>query len=305
MTALPVLYNYGGFGGQPSLDGQKRFLNDSDGFIKLFDSIHSLSKRDPNTATGIAPHSLRAVTQTLLHDVLDGIDSQKLAAIHIHIAEQTKEVEDCLTWSQQRPVEWLSNHFDVNEQWCLIHATHMTQKETQWLAQSQAIAGLCPTTEANLGDGFFNAVEYETHQGRWGIGSDSHISISPVEELRWYEYGQRLLSHSRNVLTTTETPNTARHLINCALQGGQQASGRKIGQITTGYRADFIVLNDNHPRLLGRQGDDLLDSWVFSGNENAIKDVYVGGTKVISDGNHQQQEEIETNYATTLDQLAN
>ena len=301
-TALPVLYRYGGFGSAEPLDGQKRFLNNADGFVEIVKILQQESQSDANTSVGIAPHSLRAINQELLHEVIASLDN--LAAIHVHIAEQTKEIEDCLDYSGQRPVEWLFEHFDINQNWCLIHATHMTAAETTAMAHSGCVAGLCPTTEANLGDGFFNAVDYFQQQGCWAIGSDSHISIDPVEELRWLEYGQRLVTRQRNLLVSSDSANTGRNLLDGALRGGARACGQKIGSIETGYRADLLVLDNQHPRLYGREQDDLLDSWIFSGNQNLVKDVYVGGKMVIRDGHHADEESIANNYRDTLDQLA-
>ena len=301
-TALPVLYRYGGFGSAAPLDGQKRFLNDADGFIDIVKSLQQAGAGDANAAVGIAPHSLRAIDRELLGEVIGALDG--LAAIHLHIAEQTKEVDDCLAWCGQRPVEWLYDNFSVDRDWCLIHATHMSAMETSTMAQSGCIAGLCPTTEANLGDGFFNAAEYLAQQGRWAIGSDSHISIDPVEELRWLEYGMRLQTRRRNVLVTADTANTGRNLLNGALAGGALACGRRIGSIASGYRADLLALDSDHPRLYGRRSDDLLDSWIFSGNENLVRDVYIGGRKLIDNGHHADEDEIARNYRDTLDQLA-
>ncbi len=301
-TALPVLYRYGGFGSAEPLAGQKRFLNDADGFVEIVRTLQRAAQSDANTSVGIAPHSLRAINQALLGEVIDSLDN--LAAIHVHIAEQTREVDDCLNWSGKRPLEWLFEHFEVNQSWCLIHATHMSDAETTAMAHSGCVAGLCPTTEANLGDGFFNAADYFQQQGCWAIGSDSHISIDPVEELRWLEYGQRLLTGKRNLLVSASAANTGRNLLDGALQGGARACGRKIGSIETGHRADLLVLDDQHPRLYGRNQDDLLDSWIFSGNQNLVKDVYVGGKKVIADGHHADEASIAVNYRNTIDQLA-
>ncbi len=227
-----------------------------------------------------------------------------LAAVHIHIAEQTREVDECLAWSGQRPVAWLLDHFAVDSRWCLIHATHMNAAETLRMAQTGCVAGLCPTTEANLGDGLFNAPEYIAAGGAWAIGSDSHISIDPVEELRWLEYAMRLRQRRRNLLASAETPNTGRRLLDGALAGGALACGRNSGRIEPGYRADFIVLDDTHPRLYRRQGDDLVDSWIFSGNERLVRDVYIGGKKVIDNGHHADEERIAREYRDTLDRLA-
>lgn len=301
-TALPVLYRFGGFGSADPLPGQKRFINDADGFINIVQTLQRNCADDSNNSVGIAPHSLRAISQPLLSEVIASLDG--LAAIHIHIAEQTKEVDDCLEWSGTRPVQWLFKHFEVDPRWCLIHATHMSDSETQTMAKSGCIAGLCPTTEGNLGDGFFNAVDYFEAGGRWAIGSDSHISIDPVEELRWLEYGQRLVTRQRNVLVNTGISSTARSLLDSSLAGGAQAMGRKIGSLQVGYRADLVVLDDQHPRLYGRREDNLLDSWVFSGNECLVRDVYVGGRKVIDKGHHANEVEVAENYRRCIDQLA-
>jgi formimidoylglutamate deiminase len=180
----------------------------------------------------------------------------------------------------------------------------MDASETSRMAASGCVAGLCPTTEANLGDGFYNAREYFADNGAWAIGSDSHISIDPVEELRWLEYGMRLQTRRRNVLVSPTTINTGRNLFNGATAGGARACGRDIGSIENGYRADFLVLDCNHPRLYGRVQDDLLDSWIFSGNTNLVRDVYIGGRKLIDNGHHADEDEIERNYRATLDQLA-
>ena len=180
----------------------------------------------------------------------------------------------------------------------------MTGAETNTMARSGCVAGLCPTTEANLGDGFFNAVEYLADQGRWAIGSDSHISIDPVEELRWLEYGVRLSTRNRNVLVSEQQRHAGRYLFDGAVSGGAQACGRKLGRIEAGYRADFVVLDTEHPRLYGRSEDSLIDSWIFSGNDNLVRDVYVGGRKVVDNGHHADEERIAANYRTTLDALA-
>ena len=301
-TALPVLYRYGGFGAADPLPGQKRFLNDAEEFCTLVGALQAECAGDANAAVGIAPHSLRAVDEQLLRDVLARLD--QLAAIHIHIAEQTAEVDDCVSWSGQRPVAWLLDRFDVDRRWCLVHATHMDADETRRMAQSGCVAGLCPTTEANLGDGLFNALDYIAAGGNWAVGSDSHISISPVEELRWFEYGLRLSTRRRNLLANAGQASTGRALLDAALRGGAQACGRHSGRLAAGYRADFIVLDEQHPRLYGRQGDAILDSWIFSGNDNLVQDVYVGGVKVITGGRHADEERIAANYRKTIDRLA-
>ena len=301
-TALPVLYRYGGFGSQDAGDGQKRFINDADGFLEIVDCLRQGLQKDMQL--GVAPHSLRAVDEGLLGTVLNAVELDRV--IHIHIAEQVKEVKDCIEWSGQRPVAWLYDHFSPTDNWCLIHATHMDPAETETVARSRAIVGLCPTTEANLGDGLFNAPEYWVRNGRWGIGSDSQISVSPIEELRWLEYGQRLITKSRNVLAgdTLEAMHTGAALYRQSLQGGAAACGIQAGALAPGHRADFLVIDDSSPRLTGRSGGDLLDSMIFSGNENPVTGVYVGGKPVIVDRQHHDQVAIYENYRQTIDQLS-
>ena len=276
----------------------------TDGFLRLVEMLLKESSDDPNIATGIAPHSLRAVSKPLLEEVLAGFKDRENCPIHLHIAEQVKEVEDCLAWSGQRPVAWLYDHFDVDERWCLIHATHMNEAETHAVATSGAVAGLCPTTEANLGDGLFNAVPFIEANGRFGVGSDSHISVSPVEELRWLEYGQRLHYRRRNVLAGGTQRSTGRHLFEHAVAGGAHACGRNIGRLEAGHRADLIVLDTTHPTLYRRRADALLDSWIFSGNAPLVRDVYVGGKVVVKNGVHPREEAVAACFRQTLDELA-
>lgn len=304
ITQLPVLYNYGGFGGQVATEGQRRFLNSGDEFIQIVSALYAENAEDPQVRVGIAPHSLRAVTPELLDEVvgtLNGFDPK--APIHIHIAEQTKEVDDCVAWSAQRPVEWLLNNQAVDERWCLIHATHMTDAETDAMAKTGAVAGLCPATEANLGDGIFPAVRFAEQGGIWGIGSDSHISVNAKEELRWLEYGQRLIRRQRTVLAGGAERSTGRALFEAALKGGTRACGRPVGAISEGSRADIIVLNTEKSPLAGHHGDALLDAWLFACDTNPISDVFVGGKQVISDGYHHREDRAEAGMCTTMKNL--
>ncbi|MFQ6018586.1 MAG: formimidoylglutamate deiminase, partial [Kiloniellaceae bacterium] len=233
ITLLPVLYGYGGFGGAPADEGQRRFLNDPERVLKLVEALLADHRDDPRAAVGIAPHSLRAVTPDTLAVALAGLDAlDKQAPVHIHVAEQNKEVHDCIEWSGERPVEWLLGNVELGPRWCLIHATHMTEEETARLARSDAVAGLCPTTEANLGDGVFPAPAYLAAGGAFGIGSDSHVSVSPIEELRWLEYGQRLIHRRRNLLAGgAAAPSVGALLYRGALGGGARALGRPIGRL--------------------------------------------------------------------------
>lgn len=288
LTHLPVLYAASGFGGTPLGPGQKRFALDADGALALLAAL--AGEGDSLRRLGLAPHSLRAAPPDELARAVQGLAPDQ--PIHIHIAEQRKEVEDCLAWSRRRPVEWLLDAQEVDARWCLIHATHLAESEIAGLAASGAVAGLCPTTEANLGDGFFAAADYLAQGGAFGIGSDSHISVSPVEELRWLEYGERLRRQGRAILSGGPDRSTGRRLLEAALAGGARALAQPVGRLAPGLRADLIVLDTDHPLLAGRQGEALIDSWIFSGNRNPVRHVMVGGVWVIRDGRHAAEEEI-------------
>jgi len=302
LTLLPTLYNYGGFGGQAARAGQRRFLNGADGFLTICEALRQTVVARPLQRLGISPHSLRAVTLELLQTVLEGIEPQ--APVHIHVAEQTKEVDDCFTWSAQRPVDYLLDRFDVSSRWCLIHATHMTAAETEALAGTGAVAGLCPTTEANLGDGIFPATDYLKVGGAFGIGSDSHISVSPAEDLRMLEYSQRLRDRTRNALADGPGLSTGRSLYLRALKGGAQALAQPVGAIAPGYRADITVLDADCDALMGRAGDAALDTWIFSGGNPCVKDVFVAGRKVISDRHHAHEDQIARDFRSALERLS-
>ena len=306
ITHLPVLYNAGGFGGKPPGTGQRRFLNDPERFLRLIEGLRSRHRNDRQIRIGIAPHSLRAVTPETLEQAVAGLTAMDpTAPIHIHIAEQTKEVEDCLAWSRQRPVEWLFGHQRVDERWCLIHATHMNEGETKAVAGSGAVAGLCPTTEANLGDGFFPAIDYLGLRGQFGIGSDSHISVSPIEELRWLEYGQRLVTRRRNRLAAGSSGGShiGAALYRGALAGGGRALGRNIGRIAAGARADLLVLDAESPGLIGKAEDTMIDAMIFAGNGNPVRDVMVGGKFVVEQGHHPGEVEIFGQFRSALGAL--
>ena len=304
MTNLPVLYRFSDFGDSAPRPEQNRFINSADGYLEIVSETIKGIDDNPNMCFGIAPHSLRAINPVLLHKVIQGSPNNR-HPLHIHIAEQSKEVDACVNWSSKRPVEWLLANYDINQRWCLIHATHMNEAETKMLAQTDAVVGICPSTEANLGDGFFNARTFVNNNGRFGVGSDSQISVSPVEELRWFEYGQRLRHQARNVVVGDRDASTGRFLFESSVFGGAQACGRKIGRIEVGYRADFIVLDTEHPLLNDRTGDAILDSWIFSGNANVVRDVFVGGRQIIKGGIHHQEEQITSSFKRALHQLIN
>ncbi|HYG90019.1 MAG TPA: formimidoylglutamate deiminase [Azospirillum sp.] len=304
LTHLPVLYAHAGFGGTDPTGGQRRFINPVERLMDIWDRVAAATRGDPRVRLGFAPHSLRAVTPVELADALAALQERAPdAPIHIHIAEQVKEVEDCLAWSGQRPVEWLLDHAPVSERWCLVHATHLSGDETRRLAASGAVAGLCPTTEANLGDGLFPAVAYSAQSGRFGVGSDSHVSVSPVEELRWLEYGQRLFHRARTLLAEPGTPSVASRLWRAAAAGGAQALGIEAGDLSVGKRADFVVLDTDNPALLGKADEGLLDSLVFCGNVPAVRDVAVGGIWVVRDGRHAEEDQIRACYGDAVRRL--
>jgi formimidoylglutamate deiminase len=303
LTHLPVLYAAGGFGGKAPGGSQRRFLNDVDGLFAIREAVTATTSGDPQFRTGLALHSLRAVPPDLLKAALahlDGVDDS--APIHIHAAEQRREVEDCLSWSGKRTVAWLLDNATVDARWCLVHATHVEEDEIARLAKSGAVAGLCPTTEANLGDGLFPLRGYLDKRGRIGIGSDSHISVSPVEELRWLEYGQRLVSGERNVGGAPGS-STGRVLYEAALAGGAQACGRPIGALAPGKRADLVVLDGEHPVLAGVGPQYVLDAHVFSGAGGAVRDVMVGGRWVVRGGRHADEERIGQDYHRVVKRL--
>ncbi len=300
MTMLPVLYAASGFGGRPPVEGQRRFVRDGAGFARLVEALRARHAEAPDVVIGIAPHSLRAVPAELLAET---VAAAPQGPIHIHVAEQPREVADCLAHTGRRPVEWLLDEMPVDGRWCLVHATHMTAAETAQLAASGAVAGLCPTTEANLGDGIFPAEQYFGAGGGFGIGSDSHVSVSPVEELRWLEYGQRLICGRRAVLAGGPGRSTGRRLVEAAQAGGARALGLAAGAIAPGMRADLVVLDDAHPLLAGRQGDRLLDAWVFAGNVPLVKDVVVGGRAVIRGGRHPEEEAIAERFRDAVRRL--
>jgi formimidoylglutamate deiminase len=301
MTLLPVLYTHSGFGGLAPNEGQRRFINSTERYLDLQSRLKPIMTAQPAQALGLCFHSLRAVTPQQITDVMAASDSQ--CPVHIHIAEQQKEVDDCLAWSGRRPLQWLYENVDVDERWCLVHATHAEADEVASMARSRAVAGLCLTTEANLGDGIFPAVDYIAQGGRWGIGSDSHVSLSVVEELRWLEYGQRLRDQRRNRLYRPDQPMVGRTLYDAALLGGAQAMGQPVGALEVGKRADWLVLDGNDPYLATASGDGILNRWLFGGGDRQIREVMVNGRWVIREGRHADEEESRRSFAQVLREL--
>ncbi|WP_416771399.1 formimidoylglutamate deiminase [Pseudomonas sp. RHF3.3-3] len=303
LTLLPVLYSHSGFGGQAPSDGQRRFINSTENYLKLQARLQPLLARQPAQALGLCFHSLRAVTPQQISEVLAASDRH--CPVHIHIAEQQKEVDDCLAWSGKRPLQWLYDHLEVDSRWCLVHATHADAEEVSHMARSRAIAGLCLTTEANLGDGIFPAVDFLAQGGRLGIGSDSHVSLSVVEELRWLEYGQRLRDQRRNRLYRADQPMVGRTLFDAALEGGAQALGQAIGGLEVGKRADWLVLDGNDPYLATAEDDGILNRWLFAGGDRQVRDVMVNGQWAVRGGRHAAEEESTRAFAQVLRELLN
>ena len=299
LTLLPVFYAHAGFGGQEPGHGQRRFITGLDQFAALREASGTALGALPDAVLGLAPHSLRAVTPDEL-TALAQIAGR--APVHIHAAEQLAEIEACLAWSGQRPVEWLLDHAPLGPNWCLVHATHMTSAETRGLAQSGAVAGLCPITEANLGDGLFAAPDYLAAGGRFGIGSDSNVLIDAAEELRWLEYGQRLAHKSRNIFASGPESSTGAALFGGALAGGAQALGAAMG-LAEGNAADVIMLDTAHPALSGAKGDQWLDQWIFAAARGGVGAVWRRGEQVVSAGRHVARDAIAANYRRTLARL--
>lgn len=297
ITHLPVLYAHGGFGGRDPEPAQRRFVNSLEQYARLLEALFERYRGDAAVRLGIAPHSLRAVTPELLRQAVDVVSALDAAApIHVHIAEQRREVEECLAWCGQRPIEWLLDAADVNERWCLVHATHATDGEVTRMARSGAVVGLCPSTEANLGDGVFPAVAYLGADGRFGVGSDSQVSLSPIEELRMLEYGQRLVHERRTLLSANDVPSVGRRLYVGAACGGARALGRAAGALAVGAQADLVVLDTETPALWHKPGDLLFDALVFAGNVNPVRDVMVGGRWQVVDRRHAREDEIAARF---------
>ncbi|MCO6179041.1 formimidoylglutamate deiminase [Ciceribacter sp. RN22] len=295
LTLLPVFYAHSNFGGLAPTDGQRRFICDLDAFGRLFEAVCRAANRLPGAVTGIAPHSLRAVTPDELA-ALTRLSPE--GPIHIHAAEQVKEVEDCIAALQRRPVEWLLENAGVDARWCLIHATHMTAEEARGLARSGAVAGLCPVTEANLGDGFFEAETYLANAGAFGVGSDSNVLIGIRDELRQLEYAQRLARRARNIVAVPGV-STGRRLFDGAIAGGAQALGVRSG-LAAGAPADMMTLDRSAAPYVG--ADHILDHFIFADGIR-VGSVWAGGRKLVDGGRHVHREEIAARFRRVMAEL--
>ena len=304
LTLLPVFYAHGGFGAAPPAPRQRRFVTDVEGFARLLEACRRVVRPLAGASVGVAPHSLRAVTPAELSAI---VQLGKAGVVHIHIAEQVREVEECVAWSGRRPIEWLLDAQPVGADWCLVHATHATEAELAGMAASGAVVGLCPITESSLGDGIFPAAGFCRRRGRIGIGSDSNIQLDAAAELRTLEYSQRLTQRARNVLAAGADASTGRTLFAAALEGGWQAlhSGAATRQqgLTAGASLDLITLESRHPALLERHDDEILDSWIFAGGRELIDCVWRAGEKVVQDGRHRDRDALIARYGRALREL--
>jgi formimidoylglutamate deiminase len=305
LTHLPVLYMSPGFDGGDLGREQRRFgFSRVPDFLELVHLLLGATTDNPQIEIGIAPHSLRAVPVPALRELVAGFSpGSGCGPIHIHIAEQTREVAECIAHTGGRPIQHLCEQLPLDQRWCLVHATHIDSAEIATLAATGAVVGLCPTTEANLGDGLFPLSHWHQHPGALGIGSDSNTSVSPLEELRWLEYGQRLQGRRRNIFADSKHPHVGANLWRAACRGGAQALGRNCGAIATGMRADMVVVDPEHPLLLGREDDELIDSLVFSGNDNSITQVFSGGKWLIRDGHHACEDAIARRFGRAIKDL--
>jgi formiminoglutamate deiminase len=300
LTLLPVFYAHAGFGGTDPDLAQRRFINDVEPFARLLETVRRVVAEQQGAIVGVAPHSLRAVTPAELDAVVALAGD---SPIHIHIAEQTREVDECIAWSGQRPLQWLFDNVDVDSRWCLVHSTHAMPSELRSLAASRAVAGLCPITEANLGDGTFDAPDYLERAGLFGIGTDSNVLIGVRDELRQLEYSQRLARRARNVIGAGDTASTGRALFDAALRGGAQALGLTQSGLLVGAFADIVSLDAHNVALAGRAGDAILDSWIFAGGRSLVDCVWARGRKVVKDGRHHSRETVALRFRRAIEGL--
>jgi formimidoylglutamate deiminase len=300
LTLLPAFYAHSGFGGAAPGPGQSRFITDIEGYTAILDRSRQAVSRLDDAVVGVAPHSLRAVTPAELSSV---ISLAGKFPIHIHLAEQAIEVEDCLHWCGRRPATWLLDECDVNDRWCLVHATHVDQGELERIASSGATVGLCPITEANLGDGIFPAARFLALSGSYGVGTDSNVLIDAAQELRMLEYTQRLAQLARNVMAGHDGRSTGRALFECALSGGSQALGIPNGGLGVGTAADLVSFDPNHDAVIDRRGDAVLDGWLFAARLPVVDCVWRYGRKVVAGGRHLRHDQTAARYRTTMRKL--
>jgi formimidoylglutamate deiminase len=301
MTLLPTLYQTSDFGGAPPTARQRQFTMETREYLDLLDGLRA-SERSAQFEIGIALHSLRAVPAESLRAVLDARRDGDV--VHIHVAEQEREVTACQQHFGRRPIEWLAENVALDKHWCLVHATHATAEELQAVAATGAVIGLCPTTEANLGDGVFPMEALLAAGGAFAIGSDSHISLSPIEELRWLEYQARLARRQRNVLKTDGISGGAM-LWRKACEAGGRVTGRNVGALAAGNRADIVVLDGTSPLFAARTDNAIIDTFVFAGTSESVRDVMVGGRWLVQDRRHFAETAVSAGYKRAMQTLQN
>ncbi len=299
IALLPVFYAHSGFGGLPPGEGQRRFISDLDLFARVAEGGRAAASAYARGHFGIAPHSLRAVTRDELTALVAAFPD---GPVHIHVSEQVREVEDCLAAHGTRPIALLADTVALSERWCLIHATHADAAERRIMAEAGAVVGLCPVTEANLGDGLFDGVDFRGCGGRFGVGTDSNVAISATGELAMLDYAQRFATRRRTAMADRGR-STGRTLIEDCLAGGAQALGLGAAGITVGAPADFVVLDGNHMAFAGRGGDAVLDSWIFGPSAGAVREVWVSGRRVVDGGQHVARSAVEARARAVLERV--
>lgn len=297
ITLVPTLYTSGGFGGKPLSDRQRRFAISVDEFVAMVKGLEDEVQSEPNASVALGIHSLRGTRENEIEQVLIVLPDR---SIHIHVSEQQREVDECVAWCGKAPIAQLHHRFGLDKRWNLIHATHATPEEIALIAGSGATVTLCPSTEGNLGDGFFPADAYFRHGGVFGIGSDSHVTLDPREELRLFEYGRRLQAQKRTLSADERMPHVGAWLWLHAAQGGEQASAAPVGKLHKGYRADFVVLDGEAPGMLGREGDQLLDGFVFAAGAGAIRETWIGGQRLAAQSRHPGEAEAREKFRRAM-----
>ena len=307
LTLLPSLYTHGGIG-KPPTAGQRRFILSVDDFLDLVSGLRRRLSQQPLLRLGVAPHSVRAVSEANLRRLLDALpDLLPGAPVHMHVAEQQGEMDECVAQLGTTPARWLFEQFALDDRWTFIHATHCDASEIAQIADHGVTVGLCPTTEADLGDGIFDLVALHQAGGRFGIGSDGNTVLDPAEELRQMEFAQRLTRQHRAILVAPDNPTTAhagRRLYDLALAGGAQALVQPVGALLPGLRADLLELDPDHPALFAHSSATALDSWIFTSAPGAVRNVMVGGAWQIRDRHHASEDAITRNFRQAMRAVA-
>jgi len=304
LTLMPVMYAYGGFGHAPLGPAQKRFRSDPAFIVELLEELTRWHQPSPLMRLGVAPHSVRAIDALMLTELVGAARAMDPAMpIHMHVSEQRREVEECLATHAATPFSWIAQLVDVDERWCLIHSTHLTDAERLSVQERGAVPGLCPSTEANLGDGIFDFAGWWLDGGRWSIGGDSHVCVDPFRELRTIEEAQRLVHRARNIAADLERPDVAANLWTGAAEGGAQALGHPVGRLAPGTRADLVVLDAGAADFESLDGAGMLGVAMFSGNPAPVRDVFVGGRIVVSEGHHPDEDEAREAFRRALARL--